>query len=413
MVGDHAGLKREKKMQLFYPMLRAKYYRLLKNIDEYLDVVAAKMGKTRGDVLKLAGVEFENGRVRDDITLSELSKLEALDFGSLIHVTDEWKGQLNTSRQSILTLKDKNMGIDRGISKELFQDLVDINANWKIVKSFDVEGSPFYVTFAIPQKIADKHGLEYNTKWWEAKSGFVLTDDGFVVRMYERQTYNAVVIVRTMFGPGIKTVKSCYLSNIQSTNYLTSDSFIASIKETAHKRLYIEELREIKEEAYAATYVSTGDKILADVVSGGNGSTPKHKNAGSVRTSRVIQMVENRTRLAMESAFRRLGISENPEEFVVGTLIEMTNMIMEKTKEEGAQMNPKLLTLVQDNVDKLSDFLAMKAEHRMITTERSIELGEGDRMLIAKEIERRRGGDSTAAIPAEVEIVEAEEVDNG
>lgn len=415
MVEPIIATKRKKKSMLFSAIAKLKYYRLVRNIESLLDKITNLTGKSRDEILSTAGIFLEDGKIGPSMTLADLSALEGLGFGTVITLSDDWSNLKINSSGAMSSAKFKSgVRLDPDIPDAMLDELIARNANWRVYAGRNGSNRDSFVTFAIPQDIADKHGIEYSKEWWINAGKFALTDNGFVVKVKGvTRSPSGAFILSTIFGPGFHKGNTTYFINMMATNALDYEFPLNNYKNTDFERLMSYEFREIEESAFAEAYVATGNKWLATMLSGMANPQNKLDFSKRVNMSKVLQMVEERTRSAMESAFRRLGIGENPEEFVVGTLIEMTKMIMDKTKEDGATLNPKLMNVVQDNMDKLSDFLAMKSENRTVTTERTLELGEGDRIMIAREIEKRKGILPGQITEADVEILQQDELING
>lgn len=417
MVKKYDKISKKKKATLarYRPFAEAKIRKLLDNIEELVDR-ASKMARLRdGDIYESLGIDTskwaDKNKPEDSMTIRQLLTLETYFHSPLVSINDLASQIVDVvARHDTLQAKlGWDLKLHPDIPEEMLDELIEANANWRVVFHSDQK----YVTFAVPKRLADKYGMQYVVNWWEEDGRFVLTDDGYVVRALSRRFNPAGMhYINTQFGGGQFYKGKHHLSTLSSAKALLLGKPNWIMNRPDHLRFNTELVDDIRKEAFAVAYVATGDCNLAASLAKHGANLKNAELSRLIKSSKVVQMVEERTRKAMESAFIKLGLTHNPEEFVVGTLIEMTTMIMDRAKEDDSQLNPKLLTVVQENIDKLSDFLAMKSENRMVTTERSLELGEGDRFLIAKEIERRKSGELPPTEVSSFDTIEIEEADS-
>lgn len=341
---------------------------------------------------------FKDGKFDETVTLEDLSKLERLGYGAIYYPTSAWKLRKLSVGLGEPGTRDfqGTLSLHEDIPHAMVEDLVAANANWRVLAGV--------VYFAIPKHIADKYNFSYEPCWWtKSQNPYVLTDDGFVVSVVARwwpgmfrREGSSHLFISTMFGAGVWTRhrrgKQFLYTDCSAKRLFCAIPAIGRDEEIERiGRYVVPSIGAIREAVLTSVMVATGDRDLATGLSYGLAGSKYSKDFSSfLNGPRFLGMVEDRARKAMTSIMNRLGIEGDPDQYVLNTLIRINEMVLENIQDDKGNISPRLVHALQENTDRLIDLLAMKPEHRMVTTERRLELTSGEQTLIASEIERKK-----------------------
>jgi hypothetical protein len=262
--------------------------------------------------------------------------------------------------------------------------------------------------FLTPKHLADEYGLDYYEKWWEApldKKGYimahVLTDDDYVAFVQKQFTATGKPHKGRTFlsGPLVHGV------NIDVDKRLLLYSFSWRFardelpdwwwNEDVFKEISrgTDESDDTRVGAFVDLFLVTGNAPYSygQVFGERSAKLTRSKSKRLLQKKKVIRKMDERAKDFMRYSLEKAGITDSPEEYVMGALLKVGRELLGDPSTPGLMTeDPKLLRIAVDTIGRMGDYIGLGQREDVVETEKTLLLTEDDERRFAIGTEKKK-----------------------